>query len=212
LATDQLGRISTNLAEPYSYEGLPSAPSADASARQQSIDALYGQFTSRLDPRFAQANQALTTSLATQGIPVGSDAYVKAIESQGRTENDAYTSALNQAIREGGVEQSRLFGLQGTARARAIQEYAAQRNAPLNEAAALMSGANINNPQFAAAPAVSIGAPNLTGATNAQYNAQLAQHNAAQATKAANIGGLYGLAGSGIKAAGAAQGVSNLFS
>ena len=212
LATDQLGRVSTNLADPYSYEGLPDAPLADSDARQQSIDALYGQYKSRLDPRFKESGDALETRLATQGIGIGSDAYMKAMGIQSRDRNDAYQTAFNNAIAGGGTEQNRLFGLQGAARTRAIQEYAAQRNAPLNEAAALMSGANINNPQFAAAPAVSIGAPNFTGATNAAYNAQLGQYNAAQATKAANIGGLYGLAGSGINAAGAANGVSNLFS
>jgi hypothetical protein len=211
LATDQLGRVSANLAEPYSYEGLPDAPLADSDARQESIDALYGQYKSRLDPRFKESGDALETRLATQGIGIGSDAYMKAMGIQSRDRNDAYQTALNNAIAAGGAEQSRLFGLQGSARTRAIQEYAAQRNAPLNEAAALMSGANINNPRFSGAPAVSISPPSLTNATNAQYNAQLAQYNQNQNRRAANLGGLYGLAGSGIKAAGAAQGVSNLF-
>ena len=212
MASDQIGRVSANLAEPYSYEGLPDAPLADSDARQQSIDALYGQYKSRLDPRFKESGDALETRLATQGIGIGSDAYMKAMGIQSRDRNDAYQTALNNAIAAGGAEQSRLFGLQGTARTRAIQEYAAQRNAPLNEAAALMSGANINNPQFSGAPAASIAAPNLTNAINTQYNAQLAQYNQDQNQRAANLGGLYGLAGSGITAAGAAQGVSNLFS
>ena len=211
LATDQLGRVSANLAEPYSYEGLPDAPLADSDARQQSIDALYGQYKSRLDPRFKESGDALETRLATQGIGIGSDAYMKAMGIQSRDRNDAYQTAFNNAIAGGGTEQNRLFGLQQAARTRAIQEYAAQRNAPLNEAAALMSGANINNPQFSGAPAVSISPPSLTNATNTQYNAQLAKYNQDQNQRAANLGGLYGLAGSGITAAGAAGGGTKLF-
>ena len=104
LAGDQLGRVSENLSTPYSYEGIPAAPLADAGARQQVIDSLYDQYKSRLDPRFSDERTALETRLATQGIPVGSDAFNEAMESQGRTRNDAYDQALRSAISGGGAE------------------------------------------------------------------------------------------------------------
>ena len=92
LADDQLGRVSSNLADPFSFEGLPAAPVANEAARQQAIDAIYGQHTSRLDPRFARDKTALETRLANQGIPVGSDAFSEAMESQGRNEVAALMS------------------------------------------------------------------------------------------------------------------------
>ena len=198
LAGEQLDRVSTNLADPYSYEGIVAAPAADAAARQQAIDAMYGQYTSRLDPRFADEQTTLETNLATQGIGVGSDAYNKAIESQGRTRNDAYTSAMNQAVLSGGAEQNRLFGLQGNARERAIQEQATLRNAPLNEITALTSGTMINNPQFAAIPQTGIGAADITGPTNLAYQGQMAGYNARNQASNSAMGGLFGLAGAGL--------------
>ena len=69
---------------------MPDAPVADAEARQQTIDAINSQYASRLDPQFADAQTALETQLANQGIGVGSDAYTKAMESQNRSRNDAY--------------------------------------------------------------------------------------------------------------------------
>tara|TARA_R110000824_G_scaffold87622_1_gene215958 strand:- start:1402 stop:2331 length:930 start_codon:yes stop_codon:yes gene_type:complete len=196
LARDQLGRVSSNLADPFSFEGLPAAPVANEAARQQSIDAIYGQHTSRLDPRFARDKTALETRLANQGIPVGSDAFSEAMESQGRTRNDAYTSALNQAIASGGAEQSRLFGLGGSERARAIQEYTTQRNAPLNEVAGLMSGNSITNPQFSSMPNTAISSPDLIGLTRDKYAGDMNAYNQQLASNQATQGSLFGLAGS----------------
>jgi hypothetical protein len=198
LAGDQLGRVSTSLADPYSFDGMPAAPTADAAARQQNIDALYGQYQSRLDPRFQDEQTALQTQLANQGISVGSDAYSKSMESFGRSKNDAYTSALNQAVASGGGEQSRLFGLQANERDRAIQEYAAQRNAPLNEVSALMSGTQIQNPQFSPTPQTGIQAADITGPTALGYQGQLSSAANAQSGSNAAMGGLFGLAGAGL--------------
>ena len=180
---------------------MPGAPVADAAARQQTIDAINSQYASRLDPQFADAQTALETQLANQGIGVGSDAYTKAMESQNRSRNDAYQSAMNAAITGGGAEQSRLFGLQGNARERAIQEYERIRNAPLNEVSALMSGTQINNPTFSAIPQTAVANTDFIGAQNSsnamlsnQYNQQMNQRNA-------HIQGLYGLGGAGATAA-----------
>lgn len=196
LAGDQLGRVSTALADPYSYDGLPGAPTADAEARQQTIDSLYNQYKSRLDPRFADEQTAQLTSLANQGIEVGSDAYTNAMESFGRTKNDAYTSAGNQAVTSGGAEQNRLFGLQGSERERAIQEYTAQRNAPLNEVTALMSGTQIQNPTFSAIPQSGIGAADITSPTAMAYQGQLQNAANKQSANNAVTSGLFGLGGS----------------
>ena len=208
LAGDQLGRVSTALDDPYSYDGLAAAPTADAAARQQTIDSLYDQYSSRLDPRFTREQTALETRLANQGFSVGDTAYTKAMESQGRTRNDAYTSAMNQAVGSGGAEQSRLFGLQGNARERAIQEYSAQRNAPLNETNALMSGTQITNPTFSPTPQTGIGAADITGPTALAYQGQMNAANNATSTKNAAMGGLFGLAGAGASAYGTYAGMA----
>ena len=208
LAGDQLGRVNASLSDPYSYDGLPSAPTADAAARQQTIDALYGQYKSRLDPQFADAENANRTRLANMGFSVGGDAYNKDMESFGRTRNDAYTSALNQAVAGGGAEQSRLFGLQGSERERAIQEYTAQRNAPLNEVSALMSGTQIQNPSFSPTPQTGIQAADITGPTALAYQGALSGASNAQSANNAAMGGLFGLGGSALGAYGTYAGMA----
>ena len=208
LAGDQLGRVSSALADPYSYEGLAAAPAADAAARQQTIDALYGQYASRLDPRFEREQRALETQLENQGFARGSDAYTDALGTFGLTKNDAYTSAMNQAVGSGGMEQSRLFGLQGNARERAIQEYAAQRNAPLNETNALMSGTQITNPTFSPTPQTGIAAADITGPTSLAYQGQMQNAVNAQSANNAAMGGLFGLAGAGASAYGMSAGIA----
>ncbi len=199
LAGNQISRVGDAISQPFSYSGMPAAPTADSTARQQTIDALYGQATSRLDPRFAQDQTQLQTDLANQGIGVGSTAYNSSLESFGRPKNAAYTSALNQAIASGGGEQSRLFGLQGNERTRAIQEAAYLRNTPLNEASALMgAGGGITNPQFSPAPQTAIGSTDVTGPTALAYQGQMNAYNQRVGSSNAAMGGLFGLAGAGL--------------
>lgn len=126
-----------SVAQPFSFDGLPAAPTGDAAARQQTIDAVYNQYTSRLDPRFEEARTKLATDLANSGFSVGDAGYTSALESAGRTRNDAYQQALNAAVLAGGAEQSRLFGLGDTARQRATAEALTLRGMPLSEQAAV---------------------------------------------------------------------------
>ena len=217
LAGDQIGRVGESMADPFSYEGMPSAPTADAAARQQTIDALYGQYSSRLDPRFSDEQTALETQLANQGLAVGDNAYTSAMESFGRTKNDAYTSALNQSVASGGAEQSRLFGLQGNERERAIQEESYLRNIPLNEVSALMgTGPGITNPTFSATPQTALAGTDITGPTALAYQGELNNYNQNRASGNAMMGGLFGLAGSGLGGwAGSSAGgatISSMFS
>lgn len=199
IAQDKMGQVQTAMSPDFTYEGMPGAPTADSAARQQVIDALYGQYQSRLDPQYQQQQTALETQLANQGIAVGSDAYNQAMESFGRTRNDAYTSALNQAIAGGGAEQSRLFGLEANARERAIQEAAYLRGLPLQEAQALMGSAGgITMPTFTQTPQTGVAGTDVVGAQALQTQAM--QSNAANAAGQQNalMGGLFGLGGSAL--------------
>lgn len=200
-AGDQLGRVQTNLSQPFSYEGMPEAPEASEAARQQVIDALYGQHTSRLDPQFARDQQALETRLANQGITIGSEAYNAEMDRFTRGRNDAYSQARQTAIAGGGAEQSRLFGLGGAARDRAIKEAAYLRQQPLNEITALLSGGQVSLPQFTATPQTGMAPADFQGAAYQSYAGNLANWQAEQARQQAMWGTLGGLLGSGGQAA-----------
>ena len=84
-------------------------------------DAIYGQYTSRLDPQYAQGQAALETQLANQGITRGSEAYNNAMTQFGNQRTDAYAGARRDATTAGSAERTSLlnsmFGLGNAATA-----------------------------------------------------------------------------------------------
>ena len=104
-----------------------------------------------------------------------------------------------------------MFALQAGARDRAINELMVQRNQPLNELAAMLSGVQLTQPQFLTPPQPTIAAGDLQGAQYANYQGALQQQamqnrnnligfQAQQAQNNALMGGLFGLGGAGIMA------------
>ena len=123
---------------PFDYSSAPAAPQADAAAREQVIQSMYGQAQSRLDPRFESERIAMENQLANSGIGRGSEAYSSAMRDFNLGKTDAYQTALNAAIQAGGAEQSRLFGIGTQARQNAIAEQNYLRALPAAEQAQLM--------------------------------------------------------------------------
>lgn len=137
----------------------------------------------RLDPMFAQRSAALDTKLANQGIMPGSEAYKRATGALGEQENDAY----NQLLLGG--------------RSQANQELLTERNQPINEITALLSGSQVSQPNWTNTPQSNVAPVDYMGAVQNQYAGQLNAYNQQQANKQANMGGLYGLAGTAATAA-----------
>lgn len=73
-------------------------PQNSLQAQQQAIDANYNQAARRLNPQWAQSDEQLGAQLANQGIAPGSAAYNTAMANQSQAKNDAYSSAMNNAI------------------------------------------------------------------------------------------------------------------
>lgn len=71
-------------------------------ARTDATNAVYGQETSRLDPQWKQAGEVNSAALAAQGLDPTSEAGQAQTDTFNRGKNDAYTSAMNQAITTGG--------------------------------------------------------------------------------------------------------------
>lgn len=64
-------------------------------------DALYGRYTSRLDPQFAQQEDQLRTRMYNMGLREGDAAFDQQMGNFGMTRNDAYENAMRQAIAGG---------------------------------------------------------------------------------------------------------------
>lgn len=81
-----------------------------SAARDQAIQSAYTQSTSRLDPRFNQAQEQLQAQLANEGLDPNSAAYRNAMQQFSQQRNDAYQGAMNSAIGQGTAAQQATFG------------------------------------------------------------------------------------------------------
>lgn len=139
----------------------------------------------RLAPQLAQQEEAMRARLANQGITLGSDAYSSENTLQSQRANDLMLQAALQGI-----------NLDQANRASALQEQAYLQDRPLNLINALRTGNQVQAPQFQnfANQAATAGA-DVLGATNAQYQADVAANNAQSAGLGNFLGGLAGIGG-----------------
>ena len=158
LAVDQAGRLQTHLSQPVDINN------ETTEAR------LFGLGRKRLDPLFAERRASQEADLMNRGISVNSDAYRSAQRSLGEQENDAFNNLL-------------LSGRQ-----QAVSEALQERNQPINEITALMSGQQITNPLYASTPQTSVANTDLAGMIYKNYDNKVAGQQAM-------LGGLFGLGG-----------------
>lgn len=132
----------------------------------------------RLDPMFAQRDEDLRTRLANQGIRAGTSAYDREMGLMGQQQNDAY----NQLLLSG--------------RAQAGQEMLAEDNQRINQIGALMSGGQVQMPQFSGpnvqgAPTTDV-ASIITNADNQRMKAWQ-ENQASMGSMIGSLGGLFKL-------------------
>lgn len=92
------------------FSGLTPVGNADQT-RQAATNAVYNQAASRLDPQWSQQQETMQNQLANQGISKNSDAYTRAMGDFSRSKNDAYSSAMNNAVTQGGQQAQIDFGM-----------------------------------------------------------------------------------------------------
>ncbi len=134
----------------------------------------------RLDPILAERNAALESKLYNQGVMPGTEAYTRAMRADTEGQNDAY----NQLLLSG--------------RATANTELTAERNQPINEITALMSGGQVNQPQFGNTPQAGVANTDIAGITQQGYENALLPWKTENANKQAMMGGLFSLGGAAL--------------
>ena len=190
IANRQLEAVGDRFAEPVVYNQAP--PTAGPEAYQRAYDALVA----RNQPRADRERDAMMTRLSNQGLDAGSAAYAAATDEFNRSQNDFGLAAQREAMQQ----QAAQFGLDSSAYQQAIQAQLGQRQAPLNELAALLSGQQIQNPQFMNTANYNVAPVDIMGATYGSYNAQAnraAQEQAAAVAQAQGISNLLGSAAMG---------------
>ena len=194
---------------PFQFGGPSVQTSLDTSgiAKMPVIAGTTGQeeIMSRLEPSLAKNRVSTETQLINQGLRPGSEAYDNAIKLLGQQENDARTQAALTGIGLDTSANAQEFNqaLQGgqfgnTAQQQSLAQAIQQRQLPLNEITALMSGSQIQNPQFGAYQGTNVAAAPIANATaqQGQYNQNL--YNQQVATNNAQTGGLFSLGGAGL--------------
>jgi len=199
------------LDKPFSFGGPDVQTSLDLSnvAKMPVNAGMTGQeaIMSRLGPSLARQRTSTETQLINQGLRPGTEAYDNAINLLGQQETDARTQAVLQGINldiganqqgYGQALESGKFG--NTAQQQALAQAIQGRQMPLNEITALMSGSQIQNPQFGAYSGSTVQAAPIFAGTQAQgqydmtkYAQDVSQANAATA-------GLYSLGGAALGA------------
>ena len=161
IGVEQSGKIRDILNTPFEYNN------------QDAENWAYDLGSQRLDPRFAREEESLQTQLLNRGIRPGSEAYNREVERLSQSKNDAYNQLML------------------TGRSQGFNEALTERNQPINEITALLSGSQVQQPNFANTPNTGVAPTDYIGAVNNNYNAQAANHNA-------KMSGLFGLGSAGL--------------
>jgi hypothetical protein len=176
-----LGYVSEMLDNPFDTGALPTTGFNPSQSYQDA-------YMQRLAPQIQQGREALSVDLANRGIPSGSEAYKRAMASQADRENNLLLGATTQG-----------FNVGQQARQSALQEQAFLRNEPINTLNAVRTGAQVQGPTFVnSAQQATTAGPDILGATQMGYNAQMNAANAQNASNNAMTQGLFGLAGAGL--------------
>lgn len=168
-----LGYVENMLANPFDTSKLAQTGINPGETMQQSV-------MRRLQPQMAQQKDAFDAQMANQGIVPGTQAYDNARRNFDQQQNDLLTSAVIQGTQTGLAANQQGFNQLGYI-----------RNEPINTLNAIRAGAQVTNPSFGQTAA----GPDLLGATQAQYNSQLASANAQNAARNSFTSGLMGLGG-----------------
>lgn len=144
----------------------------------------------RLQPQLQMEEKQFAQTMANQGIPVGSEAYANARRLFDMRQNDRLVSAQTGGIDVGLRANQQGFGQLGYI-----------RNEPINTLNAIRSSSQVTNPTFQSVPQqATTQGPDILGATQAGYNAQVGASNASNAASSANQSGLMQLGGTAIMA------------
>jgi hypothetical protein len=133
-----------------------------------------------LDPVWAARDVANDTKLRNQGIVPGMEAYTNAMRDYGMMRDNSYT------------------GFDLADRGQAATEALTNRNQPLNEISALMSGSQVGMPNFTSTPQSNVANTDVAGITNAGFQNQFQNYNAQMQQNNAMYGALGSMAGSAL--------------
>jgi len=198
LAGSMIDRIRNEFSKAPNYKGMH-ARGADVKGREvggqgaymsKAGDALMSQFDARMQPAFQQATAELETQMRNRGLKPGDEAYDRGLAQLRQQQGDQRSNAMYEAQKMQGAEAARMQGMDigsaglGFQQDMAASQYAnqqrqgeigemlQQRGTSLNEANALITGQQVQNPDMPSYNTAAAAQPtNYMGAAQAQYSA-----------------------------------------
>jgi hypothetical protein len=206
LGEQGIGTARTALANPFSpnSQGLQLRIDTSNLARMPVNAGTTGQeaIMARLAPQLERQDAATRSRLLNQGLVPGGEAYENAMISENQRKNDLLTQAVVQGIgldtntrAQGFNEASSEMAAQNAAQQAELQREAFLRQQPLNEITGLMSGSQIQMPQFQGYSPTSIAPAPLFAGAQAQGQSDMDRYGIQSANTNAQNAGLYNMIG-----------------
>ena len=199
-------RIQQQLADQGIRYGSQAYSDAMRVNSMQANDARYGaiqqagQEQQRMDAMAAQ-RAAFQNAAQEQGYAqdLGRGTFFNQAQNQLFTQNAAQASFANAGLAQQVGQAQSGFNAAEAARNQWLQEQYAGRNQPLNEISALMSGSQVNQPNFVNAPSSQIPTTDYAGITQQGFQNQMGIYGQQMNQYNSTIGGLIGMGAGMIK-------------
>jgi hypothetical protein len=159
---------------------LLSTPFQANAARDNKIVEMQRGF---LDPQWDRNEEKLRTQLINSGVRPGSEAYTRAMGDLSQNRQSAYDQMYLDAYR--------------TAEGSALTE----RNQPINEISALLSGSQVSNPSYQSTPTAGVAPTDLIGANQLALQQQNLGTQMQHQQNMGLMSGLFGLGGTAMRGA-----------
>ena len=157
----------------------------------------------RLEPQLQRRQASLENQLINQGITPGSEAYRTAQTQEAQNRNDLLSQAALQGISldtgaraQGFNEQQAAMSAQNAAQQQELSRQLAMRQQPLNEITGLLSGSQIQMPQFQGYQGPQVAPPPIFAGAQAQNQAAMNQYGQQMNAYNTQVAGMYDLLGS----------------
>ena len=199
-------RVQQQLADQGIRYGSQAYNDAMRTYQQQANDARYGaisqagQEQQRMDAMAAQ-RAAFQNAAQEQGYQqnLGQGTFYNSAANTLFSQNAAMAQFANAGLAQQTSQAQSGFNAAEAARNQWLQEQYANRNQPINEISALMSGSQVSQPNFVNAPSTQIPTTDVAGITQQGFQNQMGLYNAANQQYNSTMGGLLGLGAGALK-------------
>ena len=165
------------------------------------VTAQGGQEQQRMN-QMAQQLARFQNAAQQQGYEqtLGAASFANQAQGQQFGQNAAQATFGNAGLAQQLAQAQSGFNAAQSARNQYMQEQYAQRNQPINEITSLMSGSQINQPNFINTPGAQIPTTDVAGLINNQFNQQMGVYQQQNTNYNTLMGGILGLGAGALKA------------